>query len=195
MKELIIVQNGMLIATLHGLELNSWFEKFRAPTSIGLNSILKHNQQNLGRSHFKVSAQRQSQIIKIEIELLLQLTGKFPELDRQMQAATKFIELEGIPICDFYINHDGQLENRMRLQEERRLELIHQQKKETKKFYTMLQMKGGKQVKNSKPVQINSNLLENSTCDIPELQSEMEELDENNKENDKDYDSDLNESC
>ena len=94
-------------------------------------------------------------------------------------------------MCDFQINHDGQLQHRMRLKEERRLDLIHQQKKETEKFYTMLQMR---RVKNSKTVKINSNELENSTCDLPEDQSDMEELEENNNDNDKDYDSYLNES-
>ena len=55
----------------------------------------------------------------------------------------------------------------------------------------MLQMR---RVKNSKTVKINSNELENSTCDLPEDQSDMEELEENNNDNDKDYDSYLNES-
>ena len=58
----------------------------------------------------------------------------------------------------------------------------------------MLQMKGGKQVKNSKAVQIDSNALENSTCDMPEENSEMEELEENKNDNDNNNDSYLNES-
>ena len=72
----------MLVAQLPGLELNSHFEKFIAPSSYGMYSILKHNEKNCGRSRFKVVTQRLSQVIYIMPKLLFKLKEKFKELEK-----------------------------------------------------------------------------------------------------------------
>ena len=101
------MQDGMLVAQLPGLELNSMFEKFIAPSSYGMYSILKHNEHKQGRSRFKVVTQRLSHVIRIKPKLLFKLKEKFSELDRQINAAIKFIEIKGIPMCDFQISYEA----------------------------------------------------------------------------------------
>ena len=102
--ELLIVSDGLLAAQLPGLDLNSDFEKFIEGSSYGMYSILKHSEINNGYSRFKVVTKHLSHIARIEPKLLFKLKEKFKELDKQINLAISFIELKGIPLCDFQIS-------------------------------------------------------------------------------------------
>ena len=52
-----------------------------------------------------VKTSRWSQIIHINSELLQQVRSKYRRLDRAIEKLSKHMIIEGIPFCDFTINH------------------------------------------------------------------------------------------
>lgn len=140
--ELLIVADGILMAQLPVLDLNSSFERFTAGSSYGLNSVLKHEEPCMGLSRFKIVTKRLSHVIHIKPKLLFSLTEKFKQLDKLIAQAIQFIELKGIPLCDFQISQEFKTEAIIQLKEKAMIEArnkrIEKEKNEQLKFFSML---------------------------------------------------------
>ena len=108
-KELLIVFDGELELSLTSQEDTFLFEYLCEGSSYGQYSLLKSQDERafVGTSSFQVKASSWSQVISIDHELLTTVRRKFRRLDRAIDKEAKVLLIQGVPYCDFYINHEA----------------------------------------------------------------------------------------